>query len=130
MLLLRFTSIRFSSLSRDSPLEHESELDSERIVLLCTSTPRNSRHCTASLLSKSVLDKALRGRDARAAVLADDQRQMEMEFGRQADLEVEAASENDVARVQDAVSDLERLEAEMSGSEANVSETGEKFGLG
>ena len=55
---------------------------------------------------------------------------MEMEFRRQADLEVEAASENDVARVQDAVSDLERLEAEMSGSEANVSETGEKFGLG
>jgi type IV secretion system protein VirD4 len=69
-------------------------------------------------------------RRGRAAVLADDQRQMEMEFGRQADLEVEAASENDVARVQDAVSDLERLEAEMSGSEANVSETGEKFGLG
>ena len=69
--------------------------------------------------------------DARASAgLADDQRQMEMEFGRQADLEVEAASENDVARVQDAVSDLERLEAEMSGSEANVSETGEKFGLG
>jgi type IV secretion system protein VirD4 len=28
------------------------------------------------------------------------------------------------------VSDLERLEAEMSGSEAKVSEAGEKFGLG
>ena len=69
-------------------------------------------------------------RRVRAAVLADDQRQFEMDFGRQADLEVEAATEDDVVRVQDAVSDLERLEAEMSGSEANVSETGEKFGLG
>ena len=69
-------------------------------------------------------------RRGRAAVLADDQRQLEMEFGRQADLEVVAATEDDVVRVQDAVSDLERLEAEMSGSEANVSETGEKFGLG
>jgi type IV secretion system protein VirD4 len=69
-------------------------------------------------------------RCGRAAVLADDQRQFEMEFGRQADLEVEAATEDDVVRVQDAVSDLERLEAEMSGSEAKVSEAGEKFGLG
>ena len=69
-------------------------------------------------------------RRGRAAVLADDQRQFEMDFGRQADLEVEAATEDDVVRVQNAVSDLERLEAEMSGSEENVSETGEKFGLG
>ena len=69
-------------------------------------------------------------RRGRAAVLADDQRQLEMEFGRQADLEVVAATEDDVVRVQDAVSDLERLEAEMSGSEPHVGEAGEKFGLG
>lgn len=53
-----------------------------------------------------------------------------MEFGRQADLEVDAPSETDVARVQDAVSDLERLEAEMAGSAPHVGEAGEKFGLG
>ena len=69
-------------------------------------------------------------RRVRAAVLADDQRQFEMDFGRQADLEVEAPSENDVVRVKDAVSDLERLEAEIAGSAAHLGEAGEKFGLG
>ena len=72
--------------------------------------------------------QALQG--VRAAVLADDQRQMEMEFGRQANLEVEAPTENDVVRVQDAVSELERLEAEIAGSAPHDGEAGEKFGLG
>ena len=69
-------------------------------------------------------------RRSRAAVLADDQPQLEMEFGRQADLEVDAPTENDVARVQDAVNDLERLEAEVAGSAPRVGEAGERFGLG
>ena len=69
-------------------------------------------------------------RRVRAAVLADDQRQFEMDFGRQADLEVDVLSENDVVRVQDAVSDLDRLEAEIAGSAPHVGEAGEKFGLG
>ena len=69
-------------------------------------------------------------RRVRAAVLADDQRQFEMDFGRQADLEVHAPTENDVVRVQDAVSDLERLEAEIAGSAPHLGEAGERFGLG
>ncbi|WP_226561701.1 type IV secretory system conjugative DNA transfer family protein [Salipiger thiooxidans] len=50
-----------------------------------------------------------------AAVLADDQRQFEMDFGGQTDLKLDSPSEDDVGQVQDALSDLERLEAEMSG---------------
>ncbi|MCB1312835.1 MAG: type VI secretion protein, partial [Sedimentitalea sp.] len=69
-------------------------------------------------------------RRGRAAFLADDQRQFEMDFGRQADLEVGAPTENDVARVLDAMSDLESLEAEIAGSAPHVGEAGEKFQLG
>ncbi len=54
-------------------------------------------------------------RRVRAAVVADDQRQFEMDFGGQTDLKLDSPSEGDVGQVQDALSDLERLEAEMSG---------------
>ena len=63
-------------------------------------------------------------RRVRAAVLADDQRQLEMEFGRQADLEVDAPTDKDVVQVRDAMSDLDRLEAEMFGSAAHVDSAG------
>jgi type IV secretion system protein VirD4 len=52
---------------------------------------------------------------ARAAVIADDQRQFEMDFDGQTDLKLDSPSEDDVGQVQDALSDLERLEAEISG---------------
>ncbi|WP_043754755.1 type IV secretory system conjugative DNA transfer family protein [Pseudooceanicola atlanticus] len=66
-------------------------------------------------------------RPVRAAVLAEDQRQFEMEFGRRADLEVDAPGKGDVAQVQDAMIELERLEAEISGSAPRVGEVGEKL---
>ncbi|MEM6275332.1 MAG: type IV secretory system conjugative DNA transfer family protein [Pseudomonadota bacterium] len=56
------------------------------------------------------------GRQVRAAVIADDQRQFEMDFGAQAEFDVEAASEDDLAVVQDALSELDRLEGEIAGA--------------
>ncbi|WP_299628696.1 type IV secretory system conjugative DNA transfer family protein [uncultured Tateyamaria sp.] len=56
------------------------------------------------------------GRRARAAVIADDQRQFEMDFEGQVELDVEAASEDDLAVVQDALSELDRLEEEIAGA--------------
>ncbi|MCI5109682.1 MAG: type IV secretory system conjugative DNA transfer family protein [Marivita sp.] len=53
-------------------------------------------------------------RRVRAAVLAEDQRQFEMDFRGQADLDVDAPSEDEVGQIQDALSDLERLEGVMS----------------
>ena len=61
-------------------------------------------------------DPAQDGRRARAAVLADDQRQFEMDFEGQVERDVEAASEDDLTIVQDALSELERLEGEIEGA--------------
>jgi len=49
-------------------------------------------------------------RQARAAVLADDQRQFEMDFGGQTDLMVDTPSENAVEQVEDVLGDLAQLE--------------------
>ena len=54
------------------------------------------------------------GRRVRAAVIADDQRQFEMDFSAQAELDVEAASKDDIAVVQDALSELDQLEGEIA----------------
>ncbi|QEW23592.1 Conjugal transfer protein TraG (plasmid) [Marinibacterium anthonyi] len=67
---------------------------------------------------------------ARAAVIADDQRQFEMDFGGQAELSRENPSEDDVAQVERAVSDLERLEGEIAGSAPLANDTGERLGTG
>ena len=61
-------------------------------------------------------DSTMDGRRARAAVLSDDQRQFEMDFGARTELDVEAASEDDVAVVQEALSELDRLEGEIAGA--------------
>ena len=53
-------------------------------------------------------------RIARAAVLADDQRQFEMDFDAKTELSVETAGADDMSLVENALSDLEQLEAEMS----------------
>ncbi|NJO32556.1 MAG: hypothetical protein HC869_04900 [Rhodospirillales bacterium] len=55
------------------------------------------------------------GRRVRAAVIADDQRQFEMDFGGPAEVDVGAASENDAAIVREALTELERLEGEIAG---------------
>ena len=49
-------------------------------------------------------EPALDGRRVRAAVLSDDQRQFEMDFEGQVELDVKAASEDDLTIVQDAMS--------------------------
>ena len=60
-------------------------------------------------------DPALTPRRGRAAVLADDRRQFEMEFGRQEALEIDVPSEDDAVGVRDALKDLERLEGKIVG---------------
>lgn len=51
-----------------------------------------------------------------AAVFADDQRQIEMDFEDKAELVHDDPTEADVAEVQEALSDLDRLEGEVSGA--------------
>ena len=68
-------------------------------------------------------EPALDGRRVRAAVLADDQRQFEMDFEGQAELDVEAASEDDLTVVQDALGELERLEGEIAGASEPAEKT-------
>lgn len=53
-------------------------------------------------------------RRARAAVLAEDQRQSEIDFGARAALDVKAAGDDDLAVVQEALSELDRLEGEIA----------------
>ncbi|EPX76505.1 putative VirD4 protein [Litoreibacter arenae DSM 19593] len=61
-------------------------------------------------------DPAPHARRARAAAIADDQGQFEMDFGARTELDVEAASEDDEAVVQEALSELDRLEGEIAGA--------------
>ncbi|HQU67307.1 MAG TPA: type IV secretory system conjugative DNA transfer family protein [Albidovulum sp.] len=61
-------------------------------------------------------------RTRRAAVLAADRRQIEMDFASGPGLEVENASGDDKARVEDVLSDLDRLEGEMLDA-GDVAET-------
>ena len=53
-------------------------------------------------------------RRARAAVIADDQRQFEMDFEGQAGLDVDKLNDGDVSEVQDALRELDRLEREIT----------------
>ena len=59
-------------------------------------------------------------RRARAAVLAEDQRQFEMDFEAAGQLSVNTASEDDVALVEDALGDLERFEGEISAESVSI----------
>ncbi|MEL6314587.1 MAG: type IV secretory system conjugative DNA transfer family protein, partial [Pseudomonadota bacterium] len=54
-------------------------------------------------------------RRARAAAIADDQRQFEMDFEGLSGLGAEALSEDDLGVVRDALSELDRLEGEIAG---------------
>ncbi|MCV3273242.1 MULTISPECIES: type IV secretory system conjugative DNA transfer family protein [unclassified Roseobacter] len=65
--------------------------------------------------SRVNLGSAPDARRARAAVIADDQGQFEMDFEARTELDVEAANEDDVATVQEALNELEQLESELSG---------------
>lgn len=57
---------------------------------------------------------------ARAAVLADDQRQFEMDFEARAELNVDAVGADDMALVEDALGDLERFEGEISDASKSI----------
>ena len=54
-------------------------------------------------------------RRVRAAVLSDEQRQFEMDFEGRAGPDVEVPTEEDLSVVQDALSELDRLEGEITG---------------
>ena len=68
-------------------------------------------------------DRAPERRRARAAAIADDQGQFEMDFDGLAELDPEALSGDDLVVVQDALSDLDRLEGEIAG----VSESADRL---
>lgn len=57
---------------------------------------------------------AIAARHARAAVLSDNQRQLEMEFGRQEALTLEEPTERNIERVEEALGDLDGLENNLS----------------
>ncbi|MEP3332272.1 type IV secretory system conjugative DNA transfer family protein [Sedimentitalea sp.] len=68
----------------------------------------------------------LRQRFPRARAVADDQRQFEMDFAGQSERRIAASTREDAVQVEAALSDLERLEGEMSGSSVHSVERAEK----
>ena len=67
-------------------------------------------------------------RKFRAAAIAEDQRQIELDFEGQALLGTKDPSDEDVEQVEEALSELDRLEGEISRSSKNKSEAGEMVG--
>ena len=67
---------------------------------------------------------------SRAAVIADDQRQIEMDFVGQAGLEIESPTDEDVVQVELALGDLDQLEGEISGVKDAEGNVGEKVSVG
>jgi len=53
-------------------------------------------------------------------VIADDQRQIEMDFVGQTSLEIESPTDEDVVQVELALGDLDQLEGEVSGVSEQV----------
>ena len=67
---------------------------------------------------------------SRAAVIADDQRQIEMDFVGQTSLEIESPTDEDVAQVELALGDLDQLEGEVSSLKDAERDVGEKVRTG
>jgi type IV secretion system protein VirD4 len=67
---------------------------------------------------------------SRAAVISDDQRQIEMDFVEQSSLEIESPTDKDVAQVELALGDLDQLEGEVSGLKDAEGNVGEKASVG
>ena len=67
---------------------------------------------------------------SRAAVIADDQRQIEMDFVGQTSLEIESPTNEDVAQVELALGDLDQLEGEVSNIEDAEKGVRESVGVG
>jgi type IV secretion system protein VirD4 len=66
---------------------------------------------------------------SRAAVIADDQRQIEMDFVGQTTLEIESPTDEDVAQVELALGDLNQLEGEVSRVKDAERGAGESVGV-
>ncbi len=66
----------------------------------------------------------------RAAVIADDQRQFEMDFDALAQLELDSPSSEDVSQVELALSDLEQLEGEVTKMAEGTNRASENVGVG
>ena len=69
-------------------------------------------------------------RRVRAAVLAEDQRQFEMDFGDRESLQFDNPTEADSEQVEDALSALERLEGEIAGFSGSSEKPTERQVLG
>jgi hypothetical protein len=63
----------------------------------------------------------------RAATVADDQRQMAMDLVGRAEFNLDNATVDDVAQVEEVLSDLGRLEGEISGSFGSTAEATESL---
>ena len=63
-------------------------------------------------------------------MIADDQRQIEMDFVGQAGLEIESPTDEDVVQVELALGDLDQLEGEISGVKDAEGNVGEKVSVG
>ena len=71
--------------------------------------------------------KRANARDVRAAVVADDQQQIEMDFGTRTELRLDDPTVDDLAQVEAALGDLDRLEGEISSSSGATKKAGEKL---
>ncbi len=65
-------------------------------------------------------------RQSRAAVISEDQRQFELDFGGQEVLRVDEPTETDTEQVEDALSALDRLEGEIAGVSGSSEERTER----
>jgi len=65
-----------------------------------------------------------------SATVAEDERQIEMDFGDHTELEINNPTEIDVSQVQEALGDLDRLEKEVSRAAELGIEMGEKLTSG
>jgi type IV secretion system protein VirD4 len=62
-----------------------------------------------------------------AAAIAEDTRQIEMDFGGQEPLRVDDPTEEDAAEIEGALNELDRLEGEISGSSSSPDRTAERL---
>ena len=69
---------------------------------------------------------ASEGRRVRAAVIADDQRQFEMDFGADVGLKFDAPTETDLSEVQGVLSELDRLEGQIASDAEAGGKTSER----
>ena len=74
-----------------------------------------AKHAPTTQMGQQPKTRKTDDRVARASVLADEQRQFEMDFSKQPDLSADAPTTNEVAQVEEALDDLDKLEEQIMG---------------